>query len=104
MASPADENLDDLIDELEKQLIEEDASVVQVRKAESELSNFLQIRAIEYSEPKLKVSIFDPIRNHQARAGLLAMVCEPTIQFYKARIFSIFVLKNTCFFVFLSFF
>ncbi|XP_032455777.1 dynein regulatory complex subunit 7 [Nasonia vitripennis] len=71
MASP--EDFDDLIDELEKQLIKEDASIVEVRNAESELFDFLQIRATEYSEPKLKVSIFDPIRNQEARAGLIDM-------------------------------
>ena len=72
IASPDD--FDDLIDELEKQLSEEDDSVMQIRSAESEIHNFLLVRVNEYSRPTLSISKFDPSRNHEARAGLLAMV------------------------------
>ncbi|XP_014205782.1 dynein regulatory complex subunit 7 [Copidosoma floridanum] len=68
------ENFDDLIEELEKLLNEEELSVMQVRKAESEIFKFLSVRAKEYSKPELEVYAFDPIRNEEALAGLMAKV------------------------------
>lgn len=72
MASP--ENFEDLIDLLELQLAAEDESVVSVREYESMIMRFLETRGQEYSKPTMEISRFDPIRNEEARAGLIALV------------------------------
>ncbi|KAJ8674312.1 hypothetical protein QAD02_005574 [Eretmocerus hayati] len=66
------DNFDDLIVDLEKQLIDEEVSVSQIRKAETEVDEFITIRKKEFASPQLNVSLFDPIRNQDSVKGYVA--------------------------------
>lgn len=68
------DNVEDLIDLLELQFAAEDASVAEVKNYESVIMNFLQTRSQEFLKPPMEISRFDPIRNEEARAGLIALV------------------------------
>ena len=72
MAPP--ENFEDLMDEMEKQLNEEEIASSKVRDCESEIGKFLKTRAAEYWTPEHLVSKFNPIRNMKATKALLEQV------------------------------
>ncbi|XP_011504670.1 PREDICTED: coiled-coil domain-containing protein lobo homolog [Ceratosolen solmsi marchali] len=78
MAEP--ENFDDLIELLETLLSEEETCIVEIRKGETAIFKFLEDRANEFKNPKLKISPYNPIRNEDAKTTLLTMEEEIRIR------------------------
>lgn len=64
----------DLFYLLEKQLKEEEQSLVQIRDTERMIITLLKTRSTEYGLPRLTVSMFDRNRNDEAKTGMLAQV------------------------------
>ncbi|XP_034941236.1 dynein regulatory complex subunit 7-like [Chelonus insularis] len=62
----------DLYNLLERQLKDEQQSLVYVQDAERMVNEFLKLRKSEYGIPKLSVSIFDKNRNEEAKAEMIA--------------------------------
>jgi ferritin-like protein len=80
MAAP--ENFDDTIELLEMLLSAEEACVIDVRKGETEIFNFLEGRTSEFSNPDLIISPYDSIRNEKAKSELLAQVTFSSLIVY----------------------
>lgn len=58
------------------QLQSEDRIKKQFEKVQEDISNIFDLRKSEKSEPKLKFSLFDPLRNGAARALRMQQVCS----------------------------
>ncbi|XP_076235310.1 dynein regulatory complex subunit 7-like [Calliopsis andreniformis] len=61
----------ELLNELDRQLKEEDESTSRVREAEEEVTTFLKTKDEECLTPKLLISIYDTLRESESRIELL---------------------------------